>query len=229
MEEDKLFIRKEKKYKVFEPSVAQVAKDIVCELRAFRLAFPVVTLYFDTEKKEFYKAAVKCPARSIKLRFRKYIKTGDQFFELKERSDSETRKWRFAVTFDELAHLINGDISRLDAAVQPIKSLCHGRKLLPVGEVSYLRSSYESDDSLVRITIDTEITYRRPPSVRELTKGKNIYGEPLRREPFAVLEVKTANGLTEPLKRILSEFEEFEYSKFVNCVGAVLNGGSCSV
>ncbi|MCX7703142.1 MAG: VTC domain-containing protein [Planctomycetota bacterium] len=229
MEKAEFFIRKERKFRLAPSALMEVEKAVAKVFKVTAVESSMETLYFDTEEHGFYNSCVKHPRESVKIRFRRYTTTGDQFLELKKRKGLETRKWRVAVGIEKLAGLMSGVETDLSDIVEPIRVVFREYRLLPVGAVSCVRLSYESGDPLVRVTIDSEIIYHRPPSVWELTEKGNLLGEVLLKEDFVVLEAKSSDGVSMLLRRVLSGLERIEYSKFLRAVGVTLDGKTGSI
>jgi hypothetical protein len=210
----------------------------------------VTTLYFDSPLRDI---AIACEAGgdNVRLRTREYQdRTGARarheplvWVEVKARSGDRTRKRRFALALDEAGSLLEEGVitPRLGIFRRPQAS--HSATVLaeiadlgtrirgPLGPdcvVRYRRRAWQDDAEGIRITLDTELSYHRPPA-QPFVDGRPLaerLGPACARLPQALVEIKLRHAvpawideLTEPLA--LAFVGKHTFSKFVAASRAV--------
>jgi SPX domain protein involved in polyphosphate accumulation len=204
----------------------------------------VTTLYFDSP---LHDIAIACEAGgdNVRLRTREYHdRRGAKirheplvWVELKARSGDRTRKRRFALALDEAGSLLEEGVISPRLGIFQRAQPSHSATLLaeiaelgtrtrgPLGPdcvVRYRRRAWQDSDERIRITLDTELSYHRPPA-RPFVDGRPLVerlGPACARLPQALVEIKlrqTApawlDELTEPLA--LAFAGKHTFSKFV--------------
>lgn len=177
----------------------------------------VTTLYFDSNAGEIVHACQRGVA-GVRLRAREYYdcdpKLGIRrepllWLEVKASSGSSTRKTRFAIPSTEIhAFLSDGVITRrmlmmqrrtwgrsADAVIHEIAELCTqtAGPLRPDCMAHYRRRAWQDVGETMRITLDTELAFHRPPAnlFRDgLTLSDAVVGEPVGQLGYNLVEIK---------------------------------------
>lgn len=163
---------------------ARLDEDQYCRSDASGRAHYVTTLYFDTESQAIARA---CEAgEGMRLRAREYY---DRYpaivqrepllwLEVKTRAGKTTRKVRFAIPTDEVpTYLHDGVIhpstleherwtGSAETVLRDIGELCMHASgpLRPDCVAQYRRRAWQDAADMLRITVDTELAFHRPPA-----------------------------------------------------------------
>ena len=217
------------------------------------VAHYVTTLYFDSEEREI---ALACEHGSdnVKLRAREYLDRRGEvevtepllWLEVKARLGAKTRKVRFSIPTREVPGFLNeGVITRQMIALQrsrwgesaeevfrEILDLCRKTEgpLRPDCLANYRRRAWEHSEGTMRITLDTELAYYRPPSnlfseIRTLSEA--VSGPPVRRAEHSIIEIKLLDEGPTWLHQLLRaagvgpKDHQSPYSKFLAASRAV--------
>ena len=137
--------------------------------------YQLMSLYYDSPEKDFYREKkMRLPHRK-KLRLRRYVgenpklQTSDQVFvEIKEHTEAMNYKRRVVLTADEAFTLLREWIMSRSikpedyAVIKEIETLVSKYSLEPSVVVSYQRQAYKVDkkDGGLRITFDQQVSYR---------------------------------------------------------------------
>ncbi len=164
-------------------------------------AYPVNSLYFDSDDLRTVRSAVSGARRRFKLRVRTYDEKSDSpvFFEIKHRIAGQIVKERGAVHRASYEEIILGRQATLDdmyfAGANQIGVIDRFRELMnqidarPKAHVRYLRQAWAAgDNSTTRVTMDRDVRVSPRHTTRFLA---NDMSEPTR--PFGdivILEVK---------------------------------------
>jgi SPX domain protein involved in polyphosphate accumulation len=169
----------------------------------------VTTLYFDSSTREILRACER-GAAGVRLRAREYYdcdpKLGIRrepllWLEVKASSGSSTRKTRFAIPSSEIhAFLSDGVITKrmlmlqrptwgrsAEAVIQEIAELCTktAGPLRPDCLAHYRRRAWQDVGETMRITLDTELSFHRPPP--NLFRGGSTLSDAVAGTPAGVL------------------------------------------
>ncbi len=126
----------------------------VLEINNQRL-FNYESLYFDTPAYNFYFDHHNCRPNRTKVRFRKYVDTGDVFFEIKKRIKGErTDKYRIK------ADTIHKELLPVDLAFMKSLSLKE-QSLENKIWINYKRITLACLSSQERVTIDMEMSFEQ--------------------------------------------------------------------
>jgi hypothetical protein len=210
----------------------------------------VTTLYFDSPMRDI---AIACEegGDNIRLRTREYHdRNGARirhepliWVEVKARSGDRTRKRRFALPLDEAGSLLEEGVITPRLGIFQRAQANHNATILaeiaelgtrtrgPLGPdcvVRYRRRAWQDEDEQIRITLDTELSYHRPPP-RPFVDGRPLVerlGPACARLTPALVEIKLRRAapawldqLTEPLA--LAFVGKHTFSKFVAASRAV--------
>lgn len=213
----------------------------------------VTTVYFDTPSRRLLRAARSQAFPNFKLRAKEYYDVrsppdelgagaapmvhapGELWFELKQRSGVRTQKHRVRLSKGELSRWLlertepepGGYVGReVDAQLLQGFLAAEPEPLSPVSLVNYQRSSWQSDEGELRVTLDSSLAFYVPPA--DLFQRRALLREELgaacSSEPRAVLEMKYRGAaLPSAFAARLSRLglEPIEHSKFVRSASAV--------
>jgi hypothetical protein len=190
----------------------------------------ITTLYFDTDTQEIARAC-EGGTEGVRVRAREYYdRLPEQgirrepllWLEVKTRSGAVTRKLRFAIPSHEVdAVLRDGMITEmlnLDARVwgpsaaavlHEIGQLCmHAAgPLEPDCVAHYRRQAWEDADGTLRITLDTELAFHRPPA-HPFQGGRMLaeaLGEPVARLGHTLIEIKSRREPPAWLRNLIAQ------------------------
>ena len=207
----------------------------------------VSTVYFDTTTRRLFQAARQSAHDNTKLRAKEYYDfhpslaelatsvddvvhaPGQIWLELKRRLGARTQKHRVRMGKSTLARwletrekLAPGDYVGRDADARVLQAFfdAEPEPLAPTCLVNYQRSSWQSADGELRLTLDSNLAFYAPPP--DLFRRRSLLREELgnacAREPSALLEIKKRSP-TMPawLAACLSALGlvRSDYSKFV--------------
>jgi hypothetical protein len=165
-------------------------------------AYPVHSLYLDSDDLQIYWRTVNGDKNRYKLRLRYYSDHPDSpvFFEIKRRMKDVILKQRGGVRRDAVPGLLAGqlpDPSELltrDAAslvaVHRFQQLMLGINAKPKSHIFYRREAYLSDNDEVRVTLDRDVLSEanlKPTTKIKMTKPVQSY------RGFVILELKFTN------------------------------------
>jgi hypothetical protein len=134
----------------------------VLEIGGLR-AFEYRTTYFDTEELATFRDHVQGRRRRLKARVRRYVESGDCFFEVKLRGPrSSTVKRRLAQDPALDGTLTAEAAEALERWVQAAYDRSAPGPLAPVLEVDFRRTTLVALDRGERLTIDVDVSMRTP-------------------------------------------------------------------
>lgn len=216
--------RVETKYHVAAEDVPALPDRILADERE---DYSVRTLYFDRPDGSLAKKAVDDPFHCTKVRAREYIGGSSVWFEVKTRRGRWTRKSRLHLERSEAARLLAGNpdasVPRVASGEEEaearrfLRAVARG-ELVPVGIVTALRQTFTVKNPQVRITLDRDIAYFRPPAEPFGLPEGNSPGDLLLREHEPVLEVKHGGNLPVWCEELIAGLRNTTYSKFRNLV-----------
>ena len=196
-------------------------------------AYPVHSLYIDSDQLKLYWETINGNKNRYKLRLRFYDDDSETpiFFEIKRRVNNcilkqrggvrrEAVRWLLAGHFPEPSHLLSKDPRHLIALQRfcQLMSELHGR---PKVHVAYLREAYVSTkDNSVRVTLDRQVRAEADLTARLATR----MGEPV--DVFGkdvILELKFTNRFPDWFGELVRIFDcvQCGAAKYVEGASAV--------
>lgn len=181
----------------------------------------ISNIYFDTDNYQLIRSSLSKPVYKEKLRLRGYGKisdNSDSFVEIKKKFKGVVYKRRISLEYQEAFEYLLFDAplskeSQISREIDWFRSYYTGLK--PKMFVSYLRQAfYSKKDPDLRITFDTDITWRN----YDLDLRHGVYGQKLTAPGQYVMEIKFNNAMPMWLCNILSELSVYSssYSKYGN-------------
>jgi SPX domain protein involved in polyphosphate accumulation len=191
----------------------------------------ITTLYFDSDTQEMARAC-EGGTEGVRLRAREYYdRLPEQgirrepllWLEVKTRSGTSTRKVRFAIPSHEVQAVLRDGLSTervlhfesaawgesAEAVLREIAELCmHTGPLKPDCMAHYRRQAWQDADETLRITLDTELAFHRPPT-NPFEDGL-ILADPIADPPVALLrhnlvEIKARGEQPDWLRNLIAE------------------------
>ncbi|WP_224242212.1 VTC domain-containing protein [Hyalangium gracile] len=188
------------------------------------------TTYFDTQELALLHS--RGSGRAQRLRLREYagaaelgqapVLTGLRFLELKVTSGERRMKSRCPVSAEEAEALLSGaPLSEASAAGALLGQFVQA-PVKPWVTAWYRRTTHETSDGRVRITLDEELTFALPPMPGSPAAPTRL----LQRAPSALLEVKWHGRSPFWLEHALRRLEpsETQGSKFEQGMRALFGG-----
>lgn len=192
------FQRYETKYLLTALEKEQILKKMSAHMRLDAYGRTTIrNVYFDTDSYRLIRRSLEKPVYNEKLRMRSYQAVGPEdpvFVELKKKFQSVVYKRRLVLPAQEAMTCFRRG-TPLPAQSQIAREIEYFRayyqSLHPAVFLSYEREAYYAlDGSDFRITLDENILYRQ----NDLWLGSNVYGYPLLRDGYTLMEVKTSGG-----------------------------------
>lgn len=152
----KLLNRVDNKYVVQNKQLVSILKD--CENDYYVLLidndrmFSYHTTYFDTDDFQMFQAHQRGLLSRSKVRLRRYLNTGEMFFEIKKKTNTR-RTIKKRIKLDEFNSLQNSEISCFIDKYASFSSL----ELKPKIDTRFNRITLVSKDFKSRITIDLDV------------------------------------------------------------------------
>jgi len=223
--------RFELKYLIHWNDHLKFAKDIAPFCRTDKYgdeygAYPLVSLYYDTDDYMFYNEKIQGYDCRNKLRLRAYGKgTGTCFIEIKQKHNLNIFKWRVRMPLEEAYKYLQnpnyGEVclkygDKEADSLNRIAFLVDLYKVKPKIVISYSRKAltgiYDND---LRITFDTNLKYRN----FDLRVEAGTHGKYFMPPYIVVLEIKVKDYVPEWLSKVVSrhEFSIQRVSKY--CLG----------
>lgn len=193
----------------------------------------ICNIYFDTPDFLLIRRSIEHPIYKEKLRLRSYgtAKTDSKtFIEIKKKYKRVVYKRRTEMTQNEsMRYLCNGEHIADSQILKEIDYfLKHYNNLAPRVVISYNREAfYSKDDYNFRVTFDDNVLWRD----YDLSLCKGIYGTPILKNNYSLMEIKTATALPLWMTNLLSENKIYKtsFSKYGNAFLAMMqeraNGG----
>lgn len=179
----------------------------------------IKNIYYDTPSFLLIRKSIEKPIYKEKLRIRSYgIKNMDDivFLELKKKYKGVVYKRRVELSYkDALTLLSYKDIDKDSQIIKEIKYLLKFYKdIMPRMFLSYDRLSFVSTDKNIRITFDSNITYRD----YDLDLIKPVYGDKIIKDDEFVMEIKTSLSYPKWLVDVLNKCKVYKqsFSKYGN-------------
>ncbi len=162
-------------------------------------AYPIHSLYLDSEDMKLYQNTINGDRNRYKLRVRYYEQNGKSplFFEVKTRRDAVIQKHRAMVRRSAMRELLNGrfpaeeDLHEREetqwAALAHFCNLMRTLNASPKAHVGYRREAWKAPNNSVRVTLDRDV--RTAPDIEaslntDLEGLKPVFGNGI------VLEIK---------------------------------------
>lgn len=233
--------RFELKYLIQEEITSSLRDFISCylELDEFgqgqsSMAYPVYSLYFDSDDLKTYHDTINGYKNRFKLRLRYYDEKPNTpvFFEIKGRQDKCILKQRCGVKREAVALLAAGQLPDPDylvsreprhlAALQRFNYLLHQINARPKAHNSYTREAWVSpNDNSVRVTFDRRVLIEPFFRVEATTRMERPY--PIFSE-YTILEVKFTNRYPNWIRQMVQTFR-LVWAASAKYAGGVLSMG----
>ncbi|HSU54666.1 MAG TPA: polyphosphate polymerase domain-containing protein [Candidatus Dormibacteraeota bacterium] len=198
------------------------------------LAYPVHSLYLDSDDLKTYGSSINGTKNRFKLRLRYYdaLPQTPVFFEVKARVDNCILKQRCGVRREAVPLLLAGQLPEPEhlmsreprhlAALQRFNLLMGELNARPKAHNSYFREAWVSpyDDS-VRVTFDREIRIEPcflPGAVIEMKRPIRVFPE------FVVLELKFTERFPNWMRDMVRTFNLMQFSSAKYAEGVTLLG-----
>ncbi len=175
--------RYEKKYVISESMAAAVVKYVQAYMDLDRYskiqpkgAYPIVSLYMDSNDMRFCRESLRGHLNRIKLRIRSYTDSPEypQFFEIKRRANTVIMKSRARVMSKDVANLLTGlplppsDYKTDEEVLNQFQFYTRSIHAVPIVLIRYMRKAFEGEsENRVRVTFDSDLCYKitREPKV----------------------------------------------------------------
>lgn len=215
-----IFKRYEKKYMLNEAQYQQFMAFLSDKMTVDEYGkTKICNIYFDTPSHLLIRRSIEKPKYKEKLRLRTYgIPDYDSpsFIEIKKKYDKVVYKRRICAPLDEAMKYLCG-IAPLKKQSQISKEidwfLSFYKGIRPAMYLSYDRiAMFGNEDSKLRLTIDTNITYRET----DLDLAKGSYGAKLLRDGWYLIEIKIPGSMPLWLSKELTRLRIFptSFSKY---------------
>ena len=209
----------------------------------------VTTVYFDTPSFSHFREATRNGEHHVKLRAKEYYDVHPSlaelatdvnevlhrspfvWLELKRRSGSRSQKQRVRLERRAVPAWLSAqaeELPEIAADGAAIRAYCQSllEPLGPCALVNYRRSSWQSADDALRVTLDTELAFfEAPPELWTMPSlSRSSLGRPRRRETELLIEVKRFGSALPPwLEQTLhaAQARSVAYSKFVRAAESV--------
>jgi hypothetical protein len=168
-------------------------------------AFEYRTTYFDTDELTTFRDHVQGRRRRLKARVRRYVESGDCFFEVKLRGPrSSTVKRRLAQDLALDGTLTPEAAEALERWVQAAYGHSAPGPLAPVLEVDFRRTTLVALGRGERLTIDVDVSMRTPSGDRSgrlddglaLVESKSPRGPALATRDLNLLGARRLDGMS---------------------------------
>lgn len=193
----------------------------------------ICNIYFDTPDFLLIRRSLEHPVYKEKLRLRSYgVAKHDSttFIEIKKKYKRVVYKRRTEMSENEsMRYLCNGEHIADSQILREVNYfLEHYKDIAPQVVISYNREAfYSKNDYDFRVTFDDNILWRN----YDLSLCKGIYGTPILRNDYSLMEIKTGTAIPLWMTNILSENKIYKtsFSKYGNAYVAIMseraNGG----
>jgi hypothetical protein len=241
-----LWCRYEMKYVISEPTMAAIVRFIEPYLKLDRYcslqpscAYPVVSLYLDSDNLQLCRESLRGLLKRFKLRVRSYGDEADypQFFEIKRRANTVIIKSRAAVLHHDVAALLSGqyvpplqnhktEVDALNQFQLYMKNVGARPKVL----IRYMRQAYEGDtENRVRVTFDRQLEYKVSGDPQVMFNGGGWQHNPITLGGV-ILEIKFTGRYPAWLGRMAQYFDlrQQSVSKYVTSMKKACSLGFCA-
>ncbi|MBP0983994.1 MAG: polyphosphate polymerase domain-containing protein [Oscillospiraceae bacterium] len=217
------FMRREIKYLLDEQMKLDILERISPYMTEDRYSNQTISsLYCDSDEDILIRTSLDKPVYKEKLRLRAYGRPEDDsraFLEIKKKFDGIVYKRRAKMTYSQAwNYLVNGTLPDFPGynekqVMSEISYMIQRNKLKPKAAIFYdRRSFFGNENHELRLTLDGNVRYR----LSELDLRNGTDGIQLDRQPFCVMEIKSADAVPLWLAGILSELEIYpgSFSKY---------------
>lgn len=181
----------------------QVSNDYrVLEVTSARIS-RYETLYFDTEDFQLYLKHQNGKLNRYKIRFRKYVESGLNFFEIKFKNN-KGRTIKERIRRNDIEYNLEGEIRRLINEKTPLDP----RLLIPRLWVNYSRITLVNKLSRERLTIDINLNFKNN------TSNKNF-------NSIVIAEIKQEKSSPSPFLKTMKQHHIREGSISKYCLGVI--------
>jgi hypothetical protein len=197
-------------------------------------AYPVHSLYLDSDDLKTFQASVNGSKNRFKLRLRYYDDRPETpvFFEIKARVDNCILKQRCGVRREAVPLLVAGQLPepsqllsrepRHLVTLQRFALLLHQLQARPKAHNNYFREAWvSSHDNSVRVTFDRQIRiepFFQAQAITEMIRPVRVFPE------FTVLELKFTNRFPNWFKEMVRRFDLMQFSSAKYVEGVVMLG-----
>lgn len=232
-----VFKRYEIKYLVTDEQKKMIMREMQKYMYADKYGKSTIcNIYFDTPDFLLIRRSLEHPVYKEKLRLRSYgVAKHDSttFIEIKKKYKRVVYKRRTEMSENEsMRYLCNGEHIADSQILREVNYfLEHYKGIAPQVVISYNREAfYSKNDYDFRVTFDDNILWRN----YDLSLCKGIYGTPILRNDYSLMEIKTGTAIPLWMTNILSENKIYKtsFSKYGNAYVAIMseraNGGKKS-
>ena len=229
-----VFKRYEIKYLVTDEQKKMIMREMQKYMYADKYGKSTIcNIYFDTPDFLLIRRSLEHPVYKEKLRLRSYgVAKHDSttFIEIKKKYKRVVYKRRTEMSENEsMRYLCNGEHIADSQILREVNYfLEHYKGIAPQVVISYNREAfYSKNDYDFRVTFDDNILWRN----YDLSLCKGIYGTPILRNDYSLMEIKTGTAIPLWMTNILSENKIYKtsFSKYGNAYVAIMseraNGG----
>lgn len=229
-----VFKRYEIKYLVTDEQKKMIMREMQKYMYADKYGKSTIcNIYFDTPDFLLIRRSLEHPVYKEKLRLRSYgVAKHDSttFIEIKKKYKRVVYKRRTEMSENEsMRYLCNGKHIADSQILREVNYfLEHYKGIAPQVVISYNREAfYSKNDYDFRVTFDDNILWRN----YDLSLCKGIYGTPILRNDYSLMEIKTGTAIPLWMTNILSENKIYKtsFSKYGNAYVAIMseraNGG----
>lgn len=214
------FKRYEKKYIIDRRTYSQLLPELEKYFTADKYGKSLISnIYYDTPDRLLIRNSVEKPVYKEKMRIRSYGVPDDDsmvFVELKKKYKGIVYKRRVEMTLSQSRDFVSGTSRphinpQIENEIEYF--LGYYKDIAPSMFLSYDRTALCGiEDSALRITFDTDITYRET----ELELDKGVFGEKLTDDDTIVMEIKVPSAFPLWLSEILDDLEIYprSFSKY---------------
>lgn len=217
------FMRREIKYLLDEQMKLDILERISPYMTEDRYSNQTISsLYCDSDEDILIRTSLDKPVYKEKLRLRAYGRPEDDsraFLEIKKKFDGIVYKRRAKMTYSQAwNYLVNDTLPDFPGynekqVMSEISYMIQRNKLKPKAAIFYdRRAFFGNENHELRLTLDGNVRYR----LSELDLRNGTDGVKLDRQPFCVMEIKSADAVPLWLAGILSELEIYpgSFSKY---------------
>jgi len=186
-------------------------------------------IYYDTDSYLLIRRSIEKPVFKEKLRIRSYKKVSSDenvFVELKKKYKGVVYKRRLALPEKDAVEWIkNGSFpfTQCQISNEIDYFINYYQSLKPSVFLSYEREAfYDISGSDFRVTFDDNIISRK----EELSLCNDVWGSPLLKENYTLMEIKTSGGIPLWMTHLLTEMKLFKtsFSKYGNVYTTTILG-----
>lgn len=173
----------------------------------------ICNIYFDTPDFLLIRRSLEHPLYKEKLRLRSYgVAKHDSttFIEIKKKYKRVVYKRRTEMTESEsMCYLCSGEHMADSQILREVNYfLEHYKEIAPQVVISYNREAfYSKNDYDFRVTFDDNILWRN----YDLSLCKGIYGTPILRNDYSLMEIKTGTAVPMWMTKVLSETKSIRH------------------